>query len=89
MVRLNRIFRMIFFLHPGFCFIGDWSVLIYFYGPVGCLLLANLTFFIDTSISLMKIQKSLECHEGRRKVSRWRRNTLRGSPTELSKINHR
>ena len=68
---------------------GDWSVFIYFYSPIGIMLIVNLIFFTFTSVSLHQIKKGLSCHEGRRKVSMWRRNSKNNDIMELSKISDR
>ena len=68
---------------------GDWSVLVYFYGPIGLMLIINIALFSVTCKSLYDIQKSLTCHQGNRKVSQWRRHTTSRATLELNRLKHR
>jgi hypothetical protein len=53
-------------------FHGKWEILAYFYGPIGCLLLANLFFFAWTSYSLCTLQSHLKQEQGKQL---WRRHS--------------
>lgn len=41
-------------------FHGDWAVLAYFYGPIGCLLAVNFVLFVWTTFVLCQLQASLK-----------------------------
>lgn len=40
----------------AFKYLGTWPTVVYFYGPIGCLLLVNSVLFIITLTSIYRLQ---------------------------------
>ena len=72
-------------------FHGQWVVVMYFYGPVGCLLIVNFASFAWTSVGLFRLQKSLSengpSSSGGKHL--WRRHSKNRCQAKLNDVKQR